>query len=332
LYHLGHVDDARRISKDLAARTATDWREEYLLTAARFDELAANGADAAKAGVWPVTFPHLYSDAHVPAPIDNRALELLADSDGWDNPSLFYHSPAPEYLAPATLAKRARALASMDVMAGDQESAVSLGLGLLKWRPHGRREPNLIGVLIDISIGAIAQQCWEGVVFGPPHDPAALMELWQWQEEAIDGYGWESPSDWNILYSPLDDFGAKFPGHGLRPFVNLEESSTRERTMRTRRDLMRQGVRLLYERRREGAWPAANADDRFTSLSLSADPEPKDYFAADEKIRHFRPATADDAMVIYSIGPDGTDDKAAIDYDPTNGTLSSGDVKLSIKP
>lgn len=31
-------------------------------------------------------------------------------------------------------------------------------------------------------------------------------------------------------------------------------------------------------------------------------------------------------FVIYGVGPDGKDDRGALEYDPTNGTLSSGDI------
>ncbi len=36
-----------------------------------------------------------------------------------------------------------------------------------------------------------------------------------------------------------------------------------------------------------------------------------------------------DRYVIWSVGPDGGDDMGKIAYDPTNGTLSSGDLVFS---
>ena len=37
-------------------------------------------------------------------------------------------------------------------------------------------------------------------------------------------------------------------------------------------------------------------------------------------------ATASDTRVVRSVGPDGVDDGAVIVYDPTNGTVSMGDI------
>ena len=31
-------------------------------------------------------------------------------------------------------------------------------------------------------------------------------------------------------------------------------------------------------------------------------------------------------VFVYSVGPDGKDDKGLITYDPTNGTISAGDI------
>jgi hypothetical protein len=34
-----------------------------------------------------------------------------------------------------------------------------------------------------------------------------------------------------------------------------------------------------------------------------------------------------DKVFVYSVGPNGKDDKGLIIYDPTNGTMSAGDIR-----
>ena len=36
--------------------------------------------------------------------------------------------------------------------------------------------------------------------------------------------------------------------------------------------------------------------------------------------------------MIYSPGPDLTDDRGAVQYDPTNGTISPGDLSIRLRP
>lgn len=40
---------------------------------------------------------------------------------------------------------------------------------------------------------------------------------------------------------------------------------------------------------------------------------------------------ADDEITIYSVGPDRTDQRASVRYDPTNGTLSAGDIWVRVR-
>ena len=65
-----------------------------------------------------------------------------------------------------------------------------------------------------------------------------------------------------------------------------------------------------------GRTPESAAD--FVPLLLPK--EPKDLFS--EKSYNLNA----EKNIFYSIGPDKDDDKCAITYDPTNGTLSNGDI------
>lgn len=51
------------------------------------------------------------------------------------------------------------------------------------------------------------------------------------------------------------------------------------------------------------------------------------YSTANSQIRYVqRPQP-----IVYSVGPDGDDDEAIIEYDPSNGSASNGDVILIVK-
>jgi len=39
---------------------------------------------------------------------------------------------------------------------------------------------------------------------------------------------------------------------------------------------------------------------------------------------------ANDSLICYSIGPDKTDNRATVEYDPTNGTVSPGDISTKV--
>ena len=55
---------------------------------------------------------------------------------------------------------------------------------------------------------------------------------------------------------------------------------------------------------------------------------PKDPFAPEQPLRY---QAAGNEALLYSVGPDKKDENAAAIYDPTNGTLSAGDVILKIR-
>jgi len=62
---------------------------------------------------------------------------------------------------------------------------------------------------------------------------------------------------------------------------------------------------------------------------LDAAELPEDPFAKGEKLRYV--SNGNGGAVVYSLGPDQKDDRALIPYDPTNGTVSAGDILVRIR-
>lgn len=101
---------------------------------------------------------------------------------------------------------------------------------------------------------------------------------------------------------------------------NMTEASVRNTTQRVTFEVLRSETARRIAALETGASPSDIA-----ALAPAYLPEvPEDWFVPDDRTdKTLR--TVDDG-VVYSFGPDKIDNKAAILYDPTNGTLSSGDI------
>ena len=114
--------------------------------------------------------------------------------------------------------------------------------------------------------------------------------------------------------------------YALVLFPNYLGVHTRAELARTQFDLLRLNTARQIWTLEHGAPPARMAD-----LVPSLLPEvPVDRFAkGKEKNDKSEKQTYGEGTVWYSIGPDGLDQKGALVYDPTNGTISPGDVVLA---
>lgn len=87
--------------------------------------------------------------------------------------------------------------------------------------------------------------------------------------------------------------------------------------------LIHSGVAAKHQFFKEGKFPNS---ETFSALLMNPDSDP---FADYQKPLKWI-AESPDLFTIYSIGPDQKDNKARITYDPTNGTISPGDIILRI--
>jgi hypothetical protein len=97
---------------------------------------------------------------------------------------------------------------------------------------------------------------------------------------------------------------------------NFQEAQTRELGAKAQYDLARLTIAARIEELETG-----KPTEDLSALVEKYFPEGiADPFADEEYL------TEDGVETIYSIGPDGTDDAAGIRYDPSNGTMSRGDI------
>ena len=107
---------------------------------------------------------------------------------------------------------------------------------------------------------------------------------------------------------------------------NFTEAKTRAEVARTKFDLLRLNTARQIWTLEHGAPPARMAD---LVPSLLAE-LPVDRFAkGKEKNDKSEKQTYGEGTAWHSIGPDGMDQKGTLVYDPTNGTISPGDVVLA---
>ncbi len=120
--------------------------------------------------------------------------------------------------------------------------------------------------------------------------------------EDLDRY-WDESFDLTTEPSPViatSDYPRDNP---MAP--NLAEAVTRTRTTQARMQLLLAGLDGITGR-------GTPLDDPFSEMPLRVIEQPG-------------------ATLFYSLGPDGVDQRAAISYDPTNGTLSPGDIFIRVR-
>lgn len=177
----------------------------------------------------------------------------------------------------------------------------------------------LINRLIGIAVRSIAIGGMNFYVLNVSDAPGDLDRAWAQLEKLRGDY--RSP-DVHAMFS-----GEKIGTRGTRwneQFVhsaNAVEMMTRLRAVDAQFELLRVATAARARMLTAGSFPAEGRqfmpyfttvpDDPFTSAPLKT-------------------VTAEESFVVYSVGPDKTDDRAEISYDPTNGTVSRGDLLIEV--
>jgi hypothetical protein len=103
---------------------------------------------------------------------------------------------------------------------------------------------------------------------------------------------------------------------------NVQVTKTRQSIVDARFELLRVATAARYRFVVLGEFPST--PDQFGPLL--GEGFPKDPFFNGP----LRFIMTTDSLVCYSVGPDGRDDRVAIEYDPTNGSLSPGDMLMTV--
>jgi hypothetical protein len=179
----------------------------------------------------------------------------------------------------------------------------------------------LISRILGIRVCSITSEGFECFVLNACESPEDLQRFWIEMEQLNNSPFRKIPNDlregeYPILLCLMICSGEFIP--------NIEEMSLQFHISDMKFQLVRMAVAAKYNLFTNGDFPKSEMDFApFLSEGL-----PEDSFSAGKPLRFVKPS--DDEFSVYSIGPDEKDDLAAFAYDPTNGTVSDGDVYIGI--
>lgn len=219
----------------------------------------------------------------------------------------------PSFLEYQVTVKTLRAQSVFMLLQGQKKEALELLAGLYRMGQLARQDHTLIARLIAVAVRHIAASGLELYALNAAQTPQELAEL----DDQLDRLGSLDHPGEGLLYDST----------GLMPDVALSGYDTmggdiRTHVADTRFELVRAAVALKTCLATRGAFPQSQAEfeallpgatcnDPFTSAPFR--------FLAGEKL-----------ATCYGLGPDRSDEHALIEYDPTNGSVSRGDITLKI--
>ncbi len=221
----------------------------------------------------------------------------------------------PNFLPGQILAKVMLTEAALRLSQGKADE----GLELLKTTYHFGQllngDNSLIARLIGIAVRGISCRGLALYALDVGETPAELEPLWETLEWLNERHTEASEED---CLSPV-------------PYLGRSEGEAMVAEMMTRHkvaDAKFQNVRVAAAARHrllfEGAFPG-NAE---AFAPFLPEGPPRDPFSG----ASMKYLSSPGLFVTYSVGPDEQDDRARVAYDPTNGTVSQGDVFLKVLP
>lgn len=220
-----------------------------------------------------------------------------------------------------------RTLSVLCLLEGRREEALRILIGCERFGQLMAQGDMLLARMVGVALCSITNKGLELFVLDGCETVQELDHAWAEMEKVRAPTGTVSlDAAWKAMgYSRVyrKYIGIVHPG----ALANIEESVVRHKTALVQLDL----VRMACAARRcllvSGRFPAAAAD--FAPLQPAG--PPVDLFAGTQPppLKWHEDATSGE-LVCHSVGPDGKDDRGAVSYDPTNGTLSAGDIALRV--
>jgi len=267
-----------------------------------------------------------------------EAVEYLATWRDWNSPrfnAMFFDFSSmgmPPGMGLPSRTTSLRMIIKKGMGAGDAAKARDIVLGLIEWQPGGKIPKVPAGIRMNNETVEVGLELWRELVLDPKNTAETIKSMWEDQELMLEQRGRESWLPYDIALFPSEHLAKLAPPPAPLPSPSPRELAIEaDQVTAARIDLMRQGVRVMYERRTTGQWPALDGD-AFTSLTLEAKVEPADGFNSSAPFKVLAAKSVDDPLTLYSLGPDGVDQRGTLVYDPVNGLASPGDLLLTLKP
>ena len=226
----------------------------------------------------------------------------------------------PNFIESQIDAKVRGVVSQLLMLKGDREQALELSLTTYRIGQLLIADGPLIQILVGTAIRHIALRPLEVCVLNAFTEASELEQVWTRLEQLEAG---ELPYLRERVLR-LEMVGVLTPEQ-TPPWMNqnMDVVEAPYRVADAHFQLLRTAVAARQCLLRTGALPVRDADFGPLLAAIPSDP-----FTS----QPLRFARSPGEIVIYSLGPDMTDDGGLIAYDPTNGTHSRGDLAIHLAP
>jgi len=232
-------------------------------------------------------------------------------------PTMGFEPSIPNFLSAQIQTKVLRTEAVFAMLKGDNERALHILNVTYRLGQVFCGRTNLISTLIGIALKAITcggMEIYLANACRTPEEVKTFFETLRTLRVTDETLHWD---DYKYLESPLSEAQDEA---GMGP--NYSEAITRWNTAEAKSRLLLAGAAARHNFLKTGEFPREASG----FAPLLPEGPPQDPFTGTP----LRFIGNRDPFVVYSVGPDKKDDKAAFLYDPTNGTISPGDVFFEI--
>jgi hypothetical protein len=208
-------------------------------------------------------------------------------------------------------------MAMFKVLEGKRDESLSLLAATLRLGQLMAESGYGIVALVGIAVESIASSGLETYALNCCEDKSEFQQLWMMLDR-LEKY--EKP------LRGMDLFALEYPLRKYLPNTAFQwyypEAETRLYVVKSKFELVRMATAAKQRLVMQGEFP--KSAKQFGPLL--PDGPPKDPFG-DGPLKFL---STTDSLTCYSIGPDKSDDRATVAYDPTNGTISPGDIWINV--
>lgn len=227
----------------------------------------------------------------------------------------------PDLLSAQILIKTFRVQSEFNMLQGRYDESWDILKGAYHWGGLYEQDPNLIHQIIGCALRTIIILPTEVLCFNAPLDDAKLSLI----QTQIDVWARQA-----LIPLPEDLEMKRMKRYHISSISSMMSKEARFYYAHGRLVNLMVGIAGWRHFQREGRLPRFASEFLWPEgVSWPLDPFHDQEREPDRKIQ-WTNLNNGSALQIWSIGPDKTDQQGAIEYDPTNGTVSAGDITLLV--
>lgn len=235
--------------------------------------------------------------------------------------SFSYFPPVLSFLECQVKVKVCRTLGLLYLFQGRREESLSLLAALYRFGQSLNSDGMLSQRLIGMSVRAIATNGFQCYVLNACETEEDFRKCREALSRLHDTPGMDVAE--NILVGEFSFLRSRMI-EVSPPYSNYLVSEIRHKVIDMKFELARMAASVRHHLFTTGDFPSSETD-----LSPFLGGEiPKDAFDEKAPLKFLR--NSENQFSVYGFGPDKNDDKGAFAYDPTNGTISPGDILIRI--